>query len=544
MEINKNRAIRSFLLFIGLIILVWSLLSFGSLIISSIESIFNLNNFVFSLDYSLFINFVIFFFIGIICLYIGIFWDNVFKQFTKISISIAIFMLTISIFLYALNSNTSQIKNSIQPSIDYLVAYSLDDLLNSEIKDISNDTTKLSLLKNKKIEKFYVSNITLNQVNIIADRFNFKNHTNQDKITFSKIFISLIYDNILKNEPKLINTSLELSFLINLMRQQGLDINIFENLEISELELLYPQNNNAYLNIIIFDKEELKTVKINNLTDSEVDLIWENLGFNETLSKNSKNKIITTILSFANKEKQFFGNAPIPTSSISSFIPEDFKIILNYDIFSENISKRAENIVQIRSLCLNQTIKIDEVCSMIIMTNYDILMNNLKNLSSNNLLSINFTSILSNYDTLEKVDESITNKSNKWHFFLFFYIFLILISLGLYYLHFKIFNKELIKVHIPYFIAKHNLINFILSFLIFVIIYYLMVSGRLIDFILNRISGNNLSFIKNLPILNVIEHIFDEIIYFSIIYLLISIFVYIGLYFILKKDVESFKYKY
>lgn len=535
-DINKSNFLRFFLIFLGIGILLFLLID----IFNNISSL----NF---LDFEFFMNFVnkilIIFVIGIFILYIGIFWDRVFLKFTKIIVSIGVFFLTLAIFLFVINFNSSQISDSIQPSVDYLVAYSMDDLLDSNFKVNPNDTVKLSFPKDSKTTTIYVKNLTLKQTELFLDIVDLNKYSSEERLKIVKFLVSLIYDEILKNSPNSLNSSIPLSFVKDSIAQTGVDINQIFSFDVLDFGSSFIINDDAYLNILISSGEVIEDINIGEIDETQVNLIWDNLGFNKNVSYNTKYKVSIIILSILNEQDQMFNGNPIPSSLISGYIPADFKKILSLDIFSENISLRVNNIGKIRNLCEDDNVSIDEVCGAIMITKYENLVQNLDNISNNQSLPVNISLILNNYGSVDKINKSIEDKTINWLMFFFLFLFLIILAHIIYYLHFKLFKREFLDIYIPYFIAKQNLINFVFSFIFFGTIYFLIKSSKLIDYILTIMGNESFLFIKDFPLIESLIIIFDNIFYIFLLYFIFSLILYLIFYFLLKKEVSRLSLK-
>ena len=122
------------------------------------------------------------------------------------------------------------------------------------------------------------------------------------------------------------------------------------------------------------------------------------------------------------------------------------------------------------------------------------------------------------------------------------------ISILSYYSQFKIFKEELITIHIPYFIAKFNLIYFIPIFILTWIIDYFFQSGKLLEVLQSNLIGSvnsdpliaqTMAQVFNLPLYELLNTIISDYFYLNLYYLIFSILIYGLFYYLLKEKVNS-----
>ena len=165
---SKEFIIRTILITIGIILILYSIYLLWSQINFVFEDIIsgNFNIFNLEIQYGEFLFFIIF---GYILYIIGRGWKNIFKQITGISITFGILFLSFSLFFYAINTNTENIVNSIQPSIDTLLVEAIEPMINSQIE--LREGENLTLLLSSEINhlKLHNSNLTLDQAQNFDD---------------------------------------------------------------------------------------------------------------------------------------------------------------------------------------------------------------------------------------------------------------------------------------------------------------------------------------------------------------------------------------
>lgn len=574
MEFKKETLIRGSIIFIGIFLILYSIIN----IILSLLPIVNdfMSGSLIGFKTPELKGYFIVLIIGFIIYIIGRQWKNLLKFLTGFIVSFAVLYITLVIFFIALSNNSTHVTESIQPSIDYLLASSIDDILDNYLESVDeNSHIKVILMENISNEIIYNKNITLSQINLFSDfeKIFFKKNSilNQDqKKKFAKIVITQIYNNLNTSTKNIsipisqinqimtdnMNMSLILTQNLSSLGLSSEEESILKNSDPEVIENLFKENpdlilnslhinNEAKLNILLFNNSITKNIYFNNLNKKEVNLIWENLGLSSRISYKSKEtlvKVIIPLISSQLPQTMAIENIAIPLASVSSMIPNEIKELSKYDFLNNNISKRANILPKLRYNCENKEIKIHQVCDTILIFRYNNLMSQLKNISNNNTykIPINLTSSLENFDTLEKVNNSLIDLSSRWIKDLVISISLFLISLIVYYYHFKLNHEKLILIHIPYYITKLNLINFGIGFIFIVIFYFGF--NYLLKFLSSlNIIGLNSKILLELPIILVLQDIFKDVFFFSVYYLIISILLFLSFYFILKTQVKKFE---
>lgn len=437
MEKKTQTIVRIILVIIGILLLLYGF--FG--IYTSLEEkiipkiLENDFNFEYKLsEISLEITLIIF---SLFLITIGLRWSNIFKTITTTLVSFAVLFLTIAITLYPIYSNSQEIANSVQPSIDYIVAGSFDKIL-------------------------------------------------------------------------------------------------LDNIEIS---------NGEKINLIYNGKTN--EITIGNLKENDANLIWKELGFNDTVSYETKNFTINLLLTYTSKELKTnnMEKIPIPLNIVGKFLQnsnqtKDIKKIIEYDFFNKNISLRAENLNKLRTDCENNKIELKEICTPITMTKYETMMKNATNIENSNV-PVQLTNVLKDIDTTSKMKIYIEDKSSSWITFTILAIIFIIIGTLSYYLHFKLFNREYKKTEIGYFISKINLINYAPAYIILLITYLFLTGPKLIE-IVSQIIPKEMSFLTGVlfssPIFILFLEILKEMMFISTIYLILSIIIFVIFYFLNKRQ--------
>jgi hypothetical protein len=208
----------------------------------------------------------------------------------------------------------------------------------------------------------------------------------------------------------------------------------------------------------------------------------------------------------------------------------------------EEMNTSLQNITQLRNDCYDVLLINENIlCSSIESINYENLILNMDEIletSEDQLLPFNLSSTFEKVSTLDEINSLIEQKTNSNNLFFILFIILMILAVCSYCAHFIIFKRELTWSHIPYYIFKINLIQFIPTFIIFLIIYLLLKSGKLINLIVGFLSSSEseklLEIIPNLPIYSVLLNIMNETLILALWYLILSIFLYLIFYYLVK----------
>lgn len=466
---------------------------------------------------------------------------DIFKKLSLGLISLSVLFLTFSLFLLSTNIKTQDISEQIQPSLDYLIVSSLEDIILSQTDIQTNKQLNLQISTKSKIENIYNSNISLNQATLITNELNL-NLDNQNKIIFIKFLISQIYETLKKEN--LHETTFPLTYLTNLINQEDLNTNLIESTDYSQIENLLDINNDASLKIEIIEEQEDLIVTIGNINEEKINLIWEQLKLKNNSFETKKTFIeITLSQIFLELEKENLQNAPIPISNLGTEIPNEIKTFLNYDLFNSNFTIRVNELNKIRNDCQKPNFIIEEICEGLNLTIYENIINNLQNISNENEnLSKIPESIVENIKTSQDIENIIQKQTNSYSFLFFISFSFLILSILFYYLHFKLFKRDLIKTHIPYFISKNLSLKIGFSLPLIIIMYILMSSGYIFSFFENLInSPTQLSeeLLLNIPIIITFIEILKLSLILHIILFLISICSYGLFYYLQTKELEN-----
>lgn len=506
-----------------------------------------------NINFSFSDSFLAFFIIGlgIVIYFIGRHWKDSLKSLTNVLIMLAVFCVTMGIILFGINTSSNDLTSSIQPSIDFMVANVIDDTIANNLEVRTGEKMNLILSENVKTDKIYVMNMTAKQAKNISNELKLYDLTEEEELILGKVVISMVFEE-LKKTPEFANTPVPLSMISSEINKAGLDLSLLDLLDITVFASLFNINNDASVNILISSNSEKKEIIIGKLKSKDVQLIWNNLGIDSTISEESKIKITEILLSvmLSELEKNNLASLDIPIASLKEQIPEEYKQILNYDLLNSNVTIKQGEISRARDDCTSNKLNLEEVCNIIEMTSYDTFMSNIDNLTSQADINIpiNLTSTLENVNTINNLENTIENKTNSYNtWFLFAIVFFILSSIT-YYGHFKLFKRELIPLHIPYYLSKINLYNFIPTFVFLGIFIYLITSGMLLEFISTIIPVNGdfniITIVSQLPIYISMITLLGYVLVLNGWYLLFSLVIYISLFIWLKIEVkksENFK---
>lgn len=438
MEKNIQTIIRSILIIFGIILLLFGIYNIYTNIQDKIIPSIVKHSSDLNIDMNDYISNLIFVILGYILIKIGTSWSNIFKSFAVTFISFAVIFFTLAITIYPFYSNSQEITDSVQPSIDYIIAGSFD------------------------------------------------------KIVTQQITI----------------------------------------------------NNGKNVNLILNGKTT--SITIGEIDKTNTDIIWKNLNLNENVSYETKNFTVNFLLTLVSNElekNEALKNIPIPINLLSQYFEgteqsKDIKKIIEYDFFNPDISLRVKNFENLRVDCENKQVTLNEICNPLELTKYETLIQNASEMQ-NSQIPAEFTNILKEIETKDKLNLYIKKQSSSWVFCTVIGIILLILGTFFYYLHFKLFNREYQKVEIPYFISKINLINFVPAYIILVIIYYLIIGKELINFISQFIPKEllfSVNIIMATPLFILSMKLLWQIMIISTIYLIVSFMLFITFYIILKKE--------
>lgn len=183
MEKKTELIIRTIIILLGLSIMIYGSLNIYDTLQKEVIPKILINDF--NIEYKLSDNAfdITLVIVGFAIFMIGIAWSNIFKSITTTSISFAVLFLTLAITIYPFYSNTENVVNSVQPSIDYIVAGSFDKILLEKI-EISNGE-KISLIYNEKTNVITIGDINQNDANLMWKELGFKNDVSYETKNFT-----------------------------------------------------------------------------------------------------------------------------------------------------------------------------------------------------------------------------------------------------------------------------------------------------------------------------------------------------------------------
>ncbi len=470
-----------------------------------------------------------------IFLSIAISWKNIFKRVTKLLVSLATICMTFFFVFLVVNSNLEDLTDSMQPTIDVILVSQFKSLIEERLIQNPGEIVEVIISENSHIEAFYVNNLTKTQIDFFMDR-NTQELDLQTKVDFVEVFISYIYDELEKNGAE--NSVLSYSFLESQIGAYGFSIQDATREDVESLKELIEVREEAYLRLSFSDNEEIIEVQIGNLSYEEIQLISNNLQLNQNLSNGTKGVIINVLLSVS-KDQLGPQEGAIPVSTVGSMIPEDFKVFMDYDVFSENVSFAATEFSELRENC-NYDGE-EDFCEVLNLTLYDNLMAEFSSMdeNSNGSLNIELPINITAISTIDDVEKKIGKTTDKYYLFLLLSIFFLILANLIYYLHFRLFGRELIIEHIPYFIIKKHMISLFVSFCFTLLVYFLVFKSSILENILNSILPPEIDFppFTSMPFFNEISSIFLTVILTVGLYLLLIIVIYGVLFYLLKKKI-------
>lgn len=482
-----------------------------------------------------------------ICLKIAFNWTQTFKSLTKTLVSIAILCLTIFFLLIPVANNSQEIVDSIQPTIDTILVSAIDEIINEKFPN-ENKELLISLAENSEIITLENNNLDEEKITLITQIFDLEGKSYEEQEIFTKIFITSIYEELSKT-PQALEVPLPINEIKNMVSNQ-IDIELLKQIDISMIENFYSPNENAKINILVSENVISKSVNPSSISNEDINLIWNNLKLNNNLSNETKKKYISLILSQTIKsleEQNINLNIAIPISSLSPMIPEDIKSMLSYDLFANDTQIRIKSLNELRNNCKksdNLSEYSNQICEAIVMTEYDTLMKNINSLTKENeeLFPLDITQITDSISSKENINQKLKGFELLAYEFLIGTIVLFFAAFGTYFLHFKLFNRELISIHIPYYISKINLISFSINYIILFLVYLIINKDLLLNLIKeNPILENviNLDTLINLPIFEIIKLINSQMITYATLYLVISISLFGALYFMQSRAIDN-----
>lgn len=485
---------------------------------------------------------IILFILGFLIYYPLLHRKEIYLKASLAFLSLSIIFLTFSIFFFSINTKTENFASQIQYNIDYLVAYSLEELLysNEEIQE----NKQLNLQINTKSKKLYLynNNLTQQQTNELLEILQLNMNTQNGELFLKYLITQLHFSLKQENQEKQI---LPLETLNTSLYGEGITKTELENIDYIELNAnnQISINQSAYLFLNIPIESQNIIVTIGNLNNEKIDLLWKHLELENT-SKQTKEKFLDIILSQYYLESLNNNEISLSENQSSPFLislPEEVKFFLTYDLFNPNISIRIENINLLRNLCNTSNNLSNELCDGLNNTIYEniILQNsNSENLTNGQIQIPKF--VAENFKTTTDIENYIQERTNNYKFYFFLSILSILISAGIYYLQFYLKKEELPKTHIPYFLSKNLLLKIIFSVPVILILYLFLASNNLFSYIPQ--SGSSIIDIEifgELPIIQTLLEIIKFSLFLHIFATLFFLICFLSFYYLQKKEINS-----
>jgi hypothetical protein len=485
---------------------------------------------------------------GYILVHIGIYYKNFFKEITKGIISLSIFFISLSFLFIIVENNSENLVSSIQPSIDILIASSIDTIIDDNIKILYGENIDITISQNSKIQRYNNYNLTNDQAQFFMSQFEISGLTNKKNIYLTRLIITIIYDEIMKTPGISPNVAIPLNEIKSQIKDTGVNLNALKTIEESTMTQVYPVNINSYLTLLISENDKIKTFTVGQLSKNQTNEIWSQLGFNENISHNTKDKIVDIFLSVVITEIEKSNQAEligaIPLGTIKTMIPHGVIEALNYDILNENYTNRAIEINKLRLSCENKKINIKKLCDMIMLTKYDYFLSEIENFSE--IANIEIPQVYLNkieeINTINKLETRITQFTKYKTLFIMLGVLILMISGISYYIHSKINELHTQAIEIIHKVNKYNLISFTISFIFLVIGVFIITGEKIFNFIVTKVPSEFKSIIETfqtLPIFLEFTNILIQVLIYSGIYLIILLIIFLVLHFIIKKNKQK-----
>lgn len=542
MNINKIMISRIVITIIGILFLLNGIFEIYKVFSKTLVNTFGLS--LTAYDTGNLIYAIIFIIQGYILTNIGIHYKNFFKYITTGIISISIFLFSLSFLFIVLDNNSNDLVTSIQPSIDILLASSVDTIIDESLDILNGRTVDVTLSEDIQIERFNNYDLTDKQADFFTSTLDITGIDTEKKLYLTRLIISMVFEQIEKTDGLSADTAIPLNEIKTQITSTGVDLNVLKTLDETLVNQVYPVNINAYITLLISTNDEIKTLTIGKLTNDEIEQIWEQLGLNKNISTQTKTKVLDMFLSVILSE---ISNADssglitsIPLATIKTMIPQGIFEILSYDILHPDFTYRAQEIANLRNSCEEETIDFKEICDIIKLTKYNYFMSEIINLSATANIQIPqlYLNEIEKVNTIDKLETTIKTVSQTRYLVLVIAIIIFLIAFGSYLIHNKINDIQMSKLETLYKVNKINLISFSFSY-VFLIIGVLLITGdKLFDLIILKIPteyGTIVEIVKTLPIFIEFTNLLNLIIILSTIYLFILLFIFVFLYYYNKK---------
>lgn len=475
---------------------------------------------------------VTFFLIGYLLISIGLNWRTVFKKASRISASLGVLLIIITLILGPVETHSEEVSNSIQPSIDFVVASQISNKIKDSV-NIKEGTLTLSMAKTNSKKDIYAKNITVSQADYLLNLLNFqKSYTNKEKKIVGKVITDKIYESL--KEKGMGDTPLSASQIKENMPMNASEI---ESNPLFTPEALKSQEISEKSKLTILEKGDKETIEVSvkNPEKKKVKTVWNKLNLAENVSYSTKSNMTQIIFAIVNMQldEMNLKQDTIPVSTLNSAMPANIKTITGYDIFSQNITKRTSEVRKLRNDCTENKIKLKELCEPLEKTKYENMIKEAEKGDMNNSIVNLATEELG---SKEEIDKYIEEKTNLWKTLLPLAIILLALAGFVYYFHLKANDEEASIIQIPYYISKLNLIYTILAAVLITILYFLVSSNILINTLKKAIPeelGVNATMLTSLPLITVLFEI-NKAVFSAVIYYLVGSLVVFGLLYMLK----------
>ncbi len=538
MNENKIKFLRIALTISGIFLLLLGAFEIYKLFTKTLVNTFSFNVTIY--ETGSFMTALIYASIGYILTNIGIFYKSFFKHLSKAIIGISVFFMTTGFLLIAIDNNSQNTIESIQPSIDILLVSSLDTIVDEMVTIKNGELLDIIISENSVIEKYNNWELTSEQTDFFMKQFNIENISETKKIYLSRLLITMISDELEKSPQLNSDVAIPISEIKKQIDESGVDLEVLKSIDESLMTQFYPVNINAYITLQISDNDITKTISIGQSSKEEINEIWEQLGLNDSISIETKTLVVNSVLSLIKDQLEQTTNSnqipSIPLSTLKTIIPSEIFDLLKIDLFNPDMTIRANELKNLRTQCENlnssQMKEIDEICENIKITTYDYFLTNIENLSKLSNLEIPqiYLTEIEKVNTLDKLNTKLTQITSFKTLSIIIAILILICSSACYIIHNKINKIDSNPIKNTYTILKYNTINFCISFVFLILGYLLISSDKFFEIIISYAPQDTISTInifQSLPIfMEVLNILYDVVIYsFRYVILLVLLLV-------------------
>lgn len=381
------------------------------------------------------------FLLGFVLYFLGRHFGDWPKFLVKLLTHSGLFLLSVALVVLVVSSSAKHIANSIQPTIDYVAAYAIEDVVDQLKEDLPNERLTLMLAENVEIRTMYSGNLSLEDANVLAEIFGLSDKSTEDKLFFSQFIIGLVYSELqrtdgfenvilpsstLREQYSLLTGSItdidrttltqlcdlnsgDISVILSNLRT--LDPQTFSSISVELITSICSNDPNAFLSLALYDDQITKTIETKNIETEDAILIWENLGLYPGVSIDTKKAFLEIGLSTLAPEIASYdiGLDAIPVTTVGSLLPNDIKNLFKYDLFSPSLYVRQQSISLLRDDCKGGVTSIQQLCTGILYTEFDYLMSNLDTIESEEMIvSEEIIEITTEFNSVEKIEENLS----------------------------------------------------------------------------------------------------------------------------------------